>query len=220
MQEGGGYPENLKDVKCAVKWLREHADAYGLDATRIISDGESAGGHLSLMLAVTGHRADLDPSECGTASSAVQGAVSYSGVGDVYAVDTTGATVGVGTNYAAPCTTPLTSCDVGRSCNRCNDASPQAHVCAPGVPPVLIVHAPETYDTLVLTSQGRNLHAAFRDAGVNATLAIAPIPSLIDGGCLANQPAGTFQAHGWVPCLERATFDEVMAFIRPRLAPQ
>ncbi len=44
----------IEDVEHAVAWIKAHADAYGVDATRIGSFGHSAGGHLSLMLGVKG----------------------------------------------------------------------------------------------------------------------------------------------------------------------
>src|SRR5580700_3664307 len=48
------FPAQLEDVKCAVRWLRANAGKYHVDPKRIGATGESAGGHLSLLLAVTG----------------------------------------------------------------------------------------------------------------------------------------------------------------------
>jgi acetyl esterase/lipase len=48
------FPAQLEDAKCAVRWLRANAEKYHLDAQHIGATGTSAGGHLSLMLAVTG----------------------------------------------------------------------------------------------------------------------------------------------------------------------
>ena len=42
----------VEDVKCAVRWLRAHAEKYNVDPDRIGAAGNSSGGHLALMLAV------------------------------------------------------------------------------------------------------------------------------------------------------------------------
>jgi len=55
------YPRNLLDARCAVAHLREHASEYGVDPGRIGAIGGSAGGTLSLWLALTGGRQDLRP---------------------------------------------------------------------------------------------------------------------------------------------------------------
>ncbi|MBH9552606.1 alpha/beta hydrolase [Inhella gelatinilytica] len=41
-------PAAVEDVRCAVRWLAERASELGLDRTRIVLTGGSAGGHLAL----------------------------------------------------------------------------------------------------------------------------------------------------------------------------
>lgn len=48
------WPAQLDDVRAALDWLRVHADELGLDPTRIVASGGSAGGHLAAMAALTG----------------------------------------------------------------------------------------------------------------------------------------------------------------------
>lgn len=48
------WPAQLHDCKGAVRWLRAHAAAHGLDPVRIGAWGESAGGQLAAMLGTTG----------------------------------------------------------------------------------------------------------------------------------------------------------------------
>jgi acetyl esterase/lipase len=48
------FPAPLEDVRCAVRYLRKHADAFGVDPSRVAALGDSAGGHLAAMLAVAG----------------------------------------------------------------------------------------------------------------------------------------------------------------------
>ncbi|MEJ2701378.1 MAG: alpha/beta hydrolase [Sedimentisphaerales bacterium] len=44
------FPAAVRDVKCAVRWLRANAVKYQVDPNRIAVSGNSAGGHLSLMI--------------------------------------------------------------------------------------------------------------------------------------------------------------------------
>ena len=44
------FPAAIQDAKAAVRFLRAHADTYKIDATRIGSWGDSAGGNLASML--------------------------------------------------------------------------------------------------------------------------------------------------------------------------
>jgi len=48
------FPAQIHDAKAAVRWLRAHADRYGLDPARIGATGHSAGGHLTALLATSG----------------------------------------------------------------------------------------------------------------------------------------------------------------------
>jgi acetyl esterase/lipase len=50
----------VEDVKCAVRWLRAHAEIYNFDPNRIGTAGNSAGAHLALMLAICPPTAGLD----------------------------------------------------------------------------------------------------------------------------------------------------------------
>ena len=48
------FPAQLDDCKTAVRWLRAHAKEYNLDKDRIGAWGNSAGGHLALLLGMPG----------------------------------------------------------------------------------------------------------------------------------------------------------------------
>jgi acetyl esterase/lipase len=77
------YPAALEDCRAAILWLRKHAAEYQLDAKRIGVYGNSAGGHLALLLALLDDPADRDkPLE---QSSRVQAAASDSGPIDLLA---------------------------------------------------------------------------------------------------------------------------------------
>lgn len=44
--------ESLKDAKSAIRFIREHAEELGVDPTRIVASGGSAGGHLAAACAL------------------------------------------------------------------------------------------------------------------------------------------------------------------------
>lgn len=50
-REGGGYPGTFLDVAAAADRLREHGPRFGLETSRVVAVGHSAGGHLASWLA-------------------------------------------------------------------------------------------------------------------------------------------------------------------------
>lgn len=82
------FPAQVHDVKAAVRWLRAHAADYQLDPEKIGAVGFSAGGHLALMLGLTGPEDGLEGDVDGDApSSKVQAVVNYFGPTDLAAAD-------------------------------------------------------------------------------------------------------------------------------------
>jgi acetyl esterase/lipase len=74
------FPAALEDCKCAVRWLRAHAQDFHLDPDHVGAYGNSAGGHLAMLLGMVGKDADLEgdgPHQ--DQSSLVQAVVSDSG---------------------------------------------------------------------------------------------------------------------------------------------
>jgi acetyl esterase/lipase len=53
LRERGVWPKSIHDAKCAVRWMRAHAEQYGIDPNRIGVQGNSAGAYLALMVAYT-----------------------------------------------------------------------------------------------------------------------------------------------------------------------
>jgi acetyl esterase/lipase len=54
------WPQNVRDVKSAIRFLRAKAMEYGVDPDRIGVGGGSAGAHLALMAAFTAGRPEFD----------------------------------------------------------------------------------------------------------------------------------------------------------------
>lgn len=79
------FPAQIHDVKGATRFLRAHADEYGLDASRFVSYGTSAGGHLAALLATSGGVDSLEGTSGGNLefSSRVQAAIDGFGPTDL-----------------------------------------------------------------------------------------------------------------------------------------
>jgi len=58
------FPTAVADVKCAVKWVRAHAQQLGVDPDRLGAYGHSAGAHLVMMAALVPESAGLDGDGC------------------------------------------------------------------------------------------------------------------------------------------------------------
>lgn len=54
LDEPSSFPAAVDDVRTAVRWVRAHAGEYGVDPQRVAAVGESAGGHLTALLATLG----------------------------------------------------------------------------------------------------------------------------------------------------------------------
>ncbi|QDT45242.1 Carboxylesterase NlhH [Gimesia alba] len=60
LTQEAAFPACLEDVKCAVRWLRAHAEKYHVDPNRIGGYGNSAGAHLVSLLALVGKDQQLE----------------------------------------------------------------------------------------------------------------------------------------------------------------
>jgi acetyl esterase/lipase len=56
------FPAQVYDVKSAIRWLRAHADDYGVDPTRVAVMGDSSGGWTATMAGLTGDVPELEGS--------------------------------------------------------------------------------------------------------------------------------------------------------------
>ena len=54
------FPAAVQDAKCAVRWMRANAAKYNIDPNRIGVSGNSAGGHLSLMIGYSSDVPELE----------------------------------------------------------------------------------------------------------------------------------------------------------------
>lgn len=77
------FPEPLKDIKAAIRYLRAKAERYCIDPDRIYIMGESGGGAYTLLCSVTNGKKEYDCGDYMEFSSEVQGAVDFYALSDL-----------------------------------------------------------------------------------------------------------------------------------------
>lgn len=83
--QDAAWPAQLYDCKAAIRWLRSHADNYGIDPQKISVWGRCAGGHLALMLGATGGKPSFEGmiGSHANVSSKISAIINFSGVVDL-----------------------------------------------------------------------------------------------------------------------------------------
>jgi acetyl esterase/lipase len=85
------FPAQVHDVKAAIRWMKSHAKERRIDPERIGAIGFSAGGHLALMLGVTGPSDGLEGDVSASApDTRIRAVVNYFGPTDLGASDIPG----------------------------------------------------------------------------------------------------------------------------------
>jgi acetyl esterase/lipase len=177
-------PEILEDMHRAVRFIRFHAQDYGIDPDRIGITGSSAGGHLSLMQGLagdTGNPKATDPVD--RVSSRVQAVACFFPPTDFLNYGKPGENAvgrGILWNYSGafgftsydpdwrrlvPITDEQKIQEIGRR------ISPISHASADD-PPVLIFHGDK--DWLVPLQQSETLAEKLKRAGVEVKLVVKP----------------------------------------------
>ena len=185
------FPAQVHDVKCAIRYLRAHADEHGLDPERIAVWGISSGAHLALMLGVTQKEDGLE-GDGGWAehSSAVQGVVAFYPRTDLAASDMPAALRQVHVDFLGG--------TVDEVPDQYRKASPVSYV-TPGDAPTLIFQG--TKDPRVPLTQTMRMLDAMTKAGVPGRA------ELIAGA-----------GHGWEGAERARTTQSAEAFIAGILA--
>ena len=152
------FPAAVHDCKCAVRWLRAHAGEYGLDPDRFASVGESAGGHLTAMLAVTSGAEGMEDLSQGNPdrSSSVQACVDMFGPTDFLKMDEQLGSLGLGPMDHNDADSPESRYMGGKITELdpawMEKSNPLAYV-NEGMPPMLIQHGDKDHLVCVLQSR-------------------------------------------------------------------
>jgi acetyl esterase/lipase len=159
------WPDQIVDVKCAVRYLRANARALHVDSRRIGMWGQSAGGQLAGLVGTAGTTVGWDTGVYPKQSSAVEAVVDLSGPSDLNSMSAAGAS-GFVKNIFVRLLGPQTPASLPAALTA---ASP-VHYVAPGDPPFLIVHG--VADAIVDPSQSEELARALKAAGDPAQLVV------------------------------------------------
>lgn len=163
------FPAQIEDCKAAIRWLRAHSAEYGYDATKISVGGESAGGHLTALLAVTGNVKDFDKGENLDQSSAIQCAVDFYGPADFEAYDPALPTPMVQKENPDSVLAKLFGGPISAKRELARRGSPVTWVTKDAAP-MLILQG--TKDPLVPMEQSQELAEKLKAAGADVTLQI------------------------------------------------
>jgi len=177
------FPAQVHDVKAAVRWLRGNASQHGLDPGRVAVMGDSSGGWLAAMAALTWDRPELE-GEVGVTGppSRVQAAVDLYGPTEFLGMDEQmlpgaceefNAAYGLRDCHADPGSpeSRLMGFPIRERPHLVAQASPVTYASS-AAPPMLIMHGQR--DPLVPEEQSRVLHAALRREAAPVTYVSVP----------------------------------------------
>jgi len=162
------FPAAIHDVKTSIRWLRSKSALFGIDPTRVIIWGGSAGGQLAALAATSCKVASLDPdpqSPLAAQSDCVQGLVSWYGIFDFVNAPLSGAA-------DQPASSPVQKylgCTPADCKSAAALASPVSHL-DKNDPPALLIHG--ELDRVVPVSQSQLFHQAAQARGAKATLLV------------------------------------------------
>jgi acetyl esterase/lipase len=208
------FPAQVHDVKAAVRWLRAHARRYNLDPGRFAIMGNSSGGWVATMAAVTGDVRALEGNLGVTGvSSRVQAAVDFYGPTDFLRMDTHmidcpffNRTFGLTDCHNDPRSPEslLVGCPIQTCPAAVARANPVTYV-SRADPPLLVLHGQA--DLLVPHHQSELLYAAVRRAC--GTAAFYSIPGVGHEHPYVTDPtlAAGFTVSATVGCRQGPTRD-------------
>ena len=81
------FPMQIEDIKQAIRYIRAHANEYGLDTERMVIWGESAGAYLGVFTALSSNHKEYEVGEYLDQKSTVNGAIAFYTPADMSFVD-------------------------------------------------------------------------------------------------------------------------------------
>ena len=162
------FPAQIHDCKAAVRWLRANADRFGYNRRWIAVAGSSAGGHLALLMGVSGGQGELEGNVGGNLdqSSTVQAVIDYYGPSDFVLRGKTQperAYTEKSGSFAL-----LGGLKRGKVTPDTETFASPAHYVSDDDPPLLIFHGDA--DKVVLLDQSLRIRKLYSDAGLKVRL--------------------------------------------------
>lgn len=207
------FPVQVQDAKTAVRFLRAHADDFGLDRERFAAAGMSAGAYLACMLGLTHGHAVLDAPPARTQadmshpglpgsradysaqSTKVHAVVNYGALVDFPAIQ--GLASRRGRRAERSPEGRLLGHAVAADPDRARLASPMYHIHS-DAPPFLHLHGDVNEVTPI--DQTRKFHAALQEAGVHSKVNLIKgakhnSPRLVDDPSIRDRVADFLHRH-------------------------
>jgi acetyl esterase/lipase len=144
------WPDQIVDVKCAIRYLRANARQLNIDPNEIGAWGQSAGGHLVGLLGTAGPAAGWDVGAYTDQSSKIQAAVDMAGPSDLLTLGNQGDSVGVTESFVS-LLGPIPRSRLGADMRA---ASPVTYI-APDDPPFLLMYS--TDDEIIYPQQTQEM---------------------------------------------------------------
>ena len=210
------FPAAIHDVKTSIRWLRSKSAQFGIDPTRVIIWGGSAGGQLAALAATSCKVESLAPvflkqgnpdpqSPLAAQSDCVQGLVTWYGIFDFVNAPLSGAADQPGNSPVQK----YLGCMPSDCRSAAELASPVSHL-DQSDPPALLIHG--DLDRVVPVSQSQMFDKATQSKGVKATLLVI---KGVDHSFIGENAEATRRAS--LQALS-ATFEFIDATARPKLS--
>jgi acetyl esterase/lipase len=164
------YPDSFGDCLEAIDWCVERGDELGVDASRIALWGDSAGGHLSLLVATSQTRPDFAGPRLRSDAGALRAAVGWYPPTDLESLHRAESRASSGSGGTVRA---FVGVDPEADPDRWRETSP-LHQLHPAAPPTLVLQG--TRDLLVPHAQAESFAARAAEVGADCELHI------VDGG--------------------------------------
>lgn len=188
------FPAQVQDSNNGIRHLLEHAGEYGIDASRIVLAGTSAGAHLASLVALAKDNEAFAP----LPQFRPRGVVAVYGAYDLAALVHAQSELEIDhSSDGSPLGVMFGEAPAGRP-DLLREISPQTYV-GPGLPPFLLLHGRD--DSVLPWSQSANFACALGEAGTEVTLKIVP-----------------GEGHGAEAFRTQPISDEVTAFVKRLMA--
>jgi len=162
------FPDQLHDVTAAYDYLCDHAAQYNIDTKRMLVGGDSAGGHLALLLGLCNDRELMDRAKASTAQPQVAGIINIYGPTDLRPMYTEDPTAFILQSLLRG----LMNSKLPEAPERWKAASPVTHL-TKSAPPIITIHG--NLDSVVPYEQALMLDEACKKLGVDHDLIRVPI---------------------------------------------